>query len=308
MSPNMKDGTKTGKEPVGVSRTRWNQTAGTVISQRHILELPLLMARTGNASGEQQRYKLGPSSALLAASFLSLPQRQPAAFSWRRMAAALRPLPSPLPSLPRAGLRAAGLCGPHPAHGPGSGRRGRAGPGRAVPSPGAAGPSGQREGRGPAGSPSRRHGSRPNAAAGETARSPPGSAGNSPRSSMVPVPPPALLSASQLSRPAPRACPSPARSRRRRACPRLPSAGGSGGNGAARHSTACGSGSSRSDLVLGAAEGDEAFPELAVLRAEPAPGLKPAVTRRLVFCASRDKELRSYRPAAQTGSGSESWK
>lgn len=133
MSPNLKDGTKTGKEPVSVSRTRWNQAAGTVISQRHILELPLLMARTGNASGEQQRYKLGPSSAFLAASFLSLPQRQPAAFSWRRMAAALRPLPSPLPSLPRAGLRAAGLCGPHPAHGPGSGRRGRAGPGRAVP-------------------------------------------------------------------------------------------------------------------------------------------------------------------------------
>lgn len=96
------------------------------------------------------------------------------------------------------------------------------------------------------------------------------------------VPPPALLSAPQLSRPA------PARARRPRApvgvarargCP-LPA----GARGTPRDGAAGSSGSPRSDLVLGAAEGDEAFPEPAPLRTEPAPSPQPPPTKIKRLC------------------------
>lgn len=192
------------------------------------------------------------------------------------MAAALRPLPARSHRFHARDSAPPSSAGRTPRTG--RDRAGGAKPSRAVPCPGAAGPSGQREGRGTSGSPGSRHGSRPNPAAREAARSPLRSAGNSPRSSMVPVvPPPALLSAPQLSRPA------PARARRPRApvgvarargCP-LPA----GARGTPRHGAAGSSGSPRSDLVLGAAEGDEAFPEPAPLRTEPAPSPQPPPTK-----------------------------
>lgn len=186
-------------------------------------------ALTSNASAEQERSKLGPSSALHS-SFSGSPPLA-AGGGWQQRCGPSQP--APIASTRGTPRRRAPRAAPRARAGIGQAGRSRAEPSRAVPRGGgperpAGGTRHLGEPRPPARIPAESRGQRGgpqpveerreltevvHGAGGAAARSPQRLATFPPR---------------------PRACPPPARSRWRRACPRLPPAGGSEGNAPAR--------------------------------------------------------------------------